>query len=270
MGFLSWLRELLHRNTRNKSAPGVVKARGELAYSYIQQGNYVAARELVSKALDQRDEIRDVATLNWLLELLAWTWTATDQHRQKTEFFSQYLSRYPKDVRAYTLRAGALWYSGELEQAVDDYSTALKLDSNEILARMGRGQVYAECGEYGRAIDDLDFVQENLAQYVTADPSWKAQVQAFSFNGRALAHAGLGDFERAMAEFDQSISLWSDNARVYFNRATVYEKKGYLEKAVADYTLSLQRNLPKLNLLKKKYAEVKVKTLIPQVGHSST
>ena len=55
MGFLSWLRELLHRNTRNKSVPGVVKARGELAYSYIQQGNYVAARELVSKALDQRD-----------------------------------------------------------------------------------------------------------------------------------------------------------------------------------------------------------------------
>jgi len=269
MGFLSWLRELLHRNIRNKSVPEVVKARGELAYSYIQQGDYVAARELVSKALDQRDEIRDVATLNWLLELLAWTWTATDQHRHKAEFFSQYLSRYPKDVRAYTLRAGALWYSGELEQAVDDYSTALKLDSNEILARMGRGQVYAECGEYGRAIDDLDFVQENLAQYATADPSWKAQVQAFSFNGRALAHAGLGDFERAMTEFDQSISLWPDNAWVYFNRATVYEKKGYLEKAVADYMLSLQRNLPRLNVLKKKYAEVKVKTLIPQVGHSS-
>ena len=214
------------------------------------------------KALDQRDEILDLATSNWLLELLAYTWTVTDQYRDKTEFFSKYLSRYPKDVRAYTLRAGALWYSGELEQAVDDYSTALKLDPNEILAHMGRGQVYAECGEYGRAIDDLDFVQENLEQYATADPSWKAQVQAFSFNGRALAHAGLGDFERAMAEFDRSISLWPDNAWVYFNRAAVYEKKGYLEKAVADYKLSLQRNLPKLNLLKRKYAEVKAKTLI--------
>jgi len=261
MGLLR-LRKLLHWNARNQSAPGAVKARGELAYSYIQQGNFVAARELLLKALDQKDEIRDVVTLNWLLELLAWTWTATDQYRDKAEFFTQYLSRYPKEVRAYTLRAGALWYSGEPEQAIDDYSTALKLDPNEILARMGRGQVYAECGEYGRAMDDLDFVQENLDQYATADPSWKAQVQAFSFNGRALAHAGLGDFERALAEFDRSISLWPENAWVYFNRATVYEKKGYLEKAVADYTLSLQRNLPKLSVLKKKYAEVKVKTLI--------
>lgn len=105
------------------------------------------------------------------------------------------------------MRAGALWYSGEPEQALDDYSTALKLDPNEILARMGRGQVYAECGEYGRAIDDLDFVQENLDQYATAHPSWKAQVQAFFFSGRALAHTGLGDFECAMAEFDRSISF---------------------------------------------------------------
>jgi len=108
MGLLSWLRELLHRIARNESVPGAVKARGELACSYIQQGNCVAARELLLKALDQRDEIRDLATLNWLLELLAWTWTATDQYRDKTEFFSHYLSRYPKDVRAYTLRAGAL------------------------------------------------------------------------------------------------------------------------------------------------------------------
>ena len=135
MGLLR-LRKLLHWNARNQSAPGAVKARGELAYSYIQQGNFVAARELLLKALDQKDEIRDVVTLNWLLELLAWTWTATDQYRDKAEFFTQYLSRYPKEVRAYTLRAGALWYSGEPEQAIDDYSTALKLDPNEILARM--------------------------------------------------------------------------------------------------------------------------------------
>jgi tetratricopeptide (TPR) repeat protein len=113
-----------------------------------------------------------------------------------------------------------------------------------------------------RGLNRLDFVQENLDQYATVDPSRKVQVQAFSLNGRALAHAGMGDFERAMAEFDRSISLWPDNAWVYFNRATVYEKKGHLEKAVADYTLSLQKNLPKLNVLKKKYAEVKIKALI--------
>jgi tetratricopeptide (TPR) repeat protein len=262
MGFLNSLREWLRRNAGNSSVPGAAKHRGELACSFIQQGDYLAARELLLKTLEQRNEIRDVAVLNWLLELLAWTWAETGQYRDKTEFFSKYLRLYPNDVRAYTLRAGSLWYSGELRQAIDDYSTALELDPNEILAHMGRGQVLAECGEYARAIDDLDFVHESLEQNTSAEPSWKTQVQAYSFNGRAVAHAGLGDFERAMAEFDRSISLCPDNAWVYFNRAMIYENKGQLEKAKSDYELSLQKNMPKLSVLKRKYAEVKIKTIV--------
>ncbi len=96
----------------------------------------------------------------------------------------------------------------------------------------------------------------------SAEPLWKIQVEAYSFNGRAVAHAGLGDFERAMAEFDRSISLCPDNAWVYFNRAKMYENKGQLEKAKSDYELSLQKNTPKLSVLKRKYAEVKIKTIV--------
>jgi hypothetical protein len=38
--------------------------------------------------------------------------------------------------------------------------------------------------------------------------------------------------------------------------------KGFWKKAVADYARSLQKNLPKLNLLKRKYAGAKVKALV--------
>lgn len=262
MGFLSSLREWLGRNAGNRTVPGAAMHCGELAYSFIQKDDYLAARKLLLKVLEQRNEIRNVAVLNWLLELLACTWTRTEQYRDETAFFSEYLKLYPNDVRAYTLRGGSLWYSGELRQAIDAYSTALKLDPNEILAHVGRGQVLAECGEYARAIDDLDFVHESLEQNTVTDPWRRTQVQAYSFNGRAVAHAGLGDFERAMAEFDRSISLCPDNAWVYFNRAMVYETKGELEKAKSDYTLSLQKNMPKLSLLKRKYAEVKIKTIV--------
>ncbi len=261
MGLLRSLRERLRRDAGNRPVPGAVKRRGELAYSFIQQGECLAAREQLLKALEQRNEIGDVAVLNWLLGLLAQTWTLTEQYRDGTEFFSKYLKLNPNHVRAYTLRAGSLWYSGELRQSIDDYSTALELDPNEIFAHMGRGQVLAECGEYGRAIKDLDFVHESLEQNTTLDPLWRTQIQAYSFNGRAVAHAGLGDFERSMAEFDRSISLCPENAWVYFNRAMVYEKKGCLAKAKSDYTLSLQKTMPKLSVLKRKYAEFKVRTI---------
>jgi tetratricopeptide (TPR) repeat protein len=263
MGLLSWLREWLRRrNEGNSAVPGALRRRGELAYSFIQQGDCLAARELLLKALEQRNEIEDLAVVNWLLELLAWTWTLTEQYRDETEFLSKYLKLHPNDVRAYTLRAGSLWYSGELRQAIDDYSTALALDPNELLAYMGRGQVLAESGEYSRAMDDLDFVLENLEQNIAAPPSWKTEVQAYSLNGRAVAHAGLGDYERAMAEFDRSITLCPENAWAYFNRAMAYEKKGDLAKAMSDYKLSLQKNTPKLSVLKRNYAEVRVKTIV--------
>ena len=41
----------------------------------------------------------------------------------------------------------------------------------------------------------------------------------------------------------------------------VYEKKGCLAKAKSDYTLSLQKTMPKLSVLKRKYAEFKVRTI---------
>ena len=262
MNVLSSLRERLRRKGSVSVVPGSVKRRGELAYSFIEQGDCLTARELLLKTLEQRNEIGDLTVLNWLLELLHWTWILTEQYRDGTEFFSKYIPLYPNDVRAYTLRAGLLWYSGELTQAIDDYSRALELDANDILARMGRGQVFAECGEFSNAINDLNFVNENLEQNAITDASWRSQVKAYSFNGKAVAHAGLGDFERALDEFERSIALCPDNAWVYFNRAMFYENEGSKAEAIADYKLALQKTSPRLSALKRKYAEVKVKAII--------
>jgi tetratricopeptide (TPR) repeat protein len=214
------------------------------------------------KALEHRNEIDDPALVNWLLECLAWTWTATEQYQDKMEFFTNYLTQYPNDVIAYTLRAGALWYAGELRQAIDEYSKALELDPRDILAHMGRGQVFAECGEFGKAIDDLDFALETLQHASTSAVASRTQVEAYCLNGKAFALAGLGDFDRALEEFEQSMSLWPENAWVYFNRAKVYESRGEKTKAIADYKLALTKNTPSLNPLKRKHAEVRLRTLI--------
>lgn len=265
MRLFNSIRKLLRRND-SRHVPGIVKARLNMAYSFIQQGEYLAARQLLLKALEQRNDIQDqdAAALNWSLDLLWWTWTFTEQYRESAEFFSTYLQSHPTDARAYGLRAASLWYSGELQAAKEDYSNALELDPQDILAHMGRGQVFAESGDFSRAIEDMDFVHDNLdnlEQAPVGDPSWKTQLQAYAFSGSAVAHAGMGDFERALSEFDRSIFLCPDNAFVYFNRAMVYENKGRLADAVADYRVSLQKDLPKLTTLKRKYAEVKVKTM---------
>jgi tetratricopeptide (TPR) repeat protein len=166
-------------------------------------------------------------------------------------------------VIAYTLRAGSLWYVGRLPEALDEYSKALELDANHILAYLGRGQAFAECGEFAKAIADLDFVDENLERNGRTDAEWRTQVRAYCLNGKALAHAGLGDFDRAMQEFGQSIALCPENAWVYFNRARVQESKGQRAEARTDYMLALQKATPKLSALKREYAEEKLKRIPP-------
>jgi len=91
MSLLSWIRNVFRLNLPTARA-----------CSLIRRGDFVAARDVLFKVLDRRDEIQDVAFRNKLLELLAWTWTLTDEHRERAVFFSEYLSRYPTDLRAHT------------------------------------------------------------------------------------------------------------------------------------------------------------------------
>jgi hypothetical protein len=107
MRLFALIREWLRRND-SRHVPGIVKSRGNMAYSFIQQGEYLAARDQPLTALERRYDIRDPSVSNWLLELLWWTWTFTEQYRESTEFFSTYVERYPEDARGYSLRASVV------------------------------------------------------------------------------------------------------------------------------------------------------------------
>lgn len=239
-----------------------VSARGRmaLASSFFRQKKYVEAREQFLKLLELRDDIRDPETVNPLLELLWCTWIFADQYREAAEFFSAYINKYPGDIRAYSLRASSFWYMGELQEAIEGYSKALELDPQNILARSGRGQVRAESREFGPALEDLDFAISNFERAQVSE-SVREQIQAYSLSARAFAHADLGDFERALSEFDRSLSIRPDNSFAYFNRAIVYEEKGRIAEALAEYRVSLDKCGPKLPVLKRKYAEFKIQTI---------
>jgi tetratricopeptide (TPR) repeat protein len=243
-----------------RQVPGSIRGRSASAFSFFRQKKYVEAREQLLKLLELRDDIRDPETVNPLLELLWCTWIFVDQYREAADFFSAYIEKYPGDIRAHSLRASSFWYMGELQEAIKGYSKALELDPQNILARSGRGQVLAESRNFGPALEDLDFVIDNFENAQVSE-SVREQIEAYSLSARAFAHAGLGDFERALSEFDLSLSIRPDNSFAYFNRAIVYEEKGRIAEALAEYRVSLDKSRPKLPVLKRKYAEFKVKTI---------
>lgn len=251
----------LLRHLRRRNRQQIVERLVGLAFSRLQGGNYIEARQLLLRALEYKSEIHNPILLEWILTSLSKTWEETEEYQKWTEFFSDFIAENPNQATAYHLRAESHWYGGNLSEAVADYSRALELDPKDVSAFLGRGQVFMECHDFSRALEDLDAALGSIDGVHGADAVWKAAFEAFARNGRAATYAGLGDFGRALEEFGKSIELCPENAWVYYNRAEAYQNHGDRKNAVENYKLALAKKDPKLTLLKRAHAETALSTL---------
>jgi len=264
MKFLPWIMARLSPQRRKaESFNGVYQLLQE-AHAHMQSEEYDKARAPLLQAIRSRDNFNDAQTISYLLMSLGSTWALTEQYEDGIAFFSEYINHYPEDSAAYCARAEALWYAGRFQEAVRDYSLALELKPGDILSLSGRGQVLAEVGENGRAVEDLNLALLALKTVSKPDSSWDKwyeQIEAFVHNGRAFALAGLGESGPAMDEFEVSIRLSPENAWVYHNRAQVYDRAGSREKAHEDYQNALIKKSPALTPNRKAHAQARVREL---------
>jgi tetratricopeptide (TPR) repeat protein len=254
---LRWITNPLARTDDQTKALWELRPTINEAHSLLAAQNYEKAREVLLPAVKLRDRVQDGKTIDWILTSLASTWLFQDRFEEQIAFFADYISHHPNDCAAYRERAAALWYSGKLREAVEDYSHAIKLEPTDLQSRSGRGQVLAELRENEEAIEDLDIALGIVASAPRPNDSWcewKRHTEAFIRNGRAVALAGLRKLQEAMAEFETSISLSPNNAWVYYNRAQVHDHLGDQEKAAADYRMSLAKNGPPLAPLQRERA----------------
>lgn len=249
------------RGNGKHDAEKTVKHLVELAFSLLQGGNYVEAQGLLLRALEYKSEIQNPALLEWILTSLSKTWEETEDYQKWAEFFSAFIAQNPNHALAYNLRAESHWYGGSLRDAIVDYSRALELNPRDASALLGRGQVFMECQDFSRALEDLDAALGSMDNVPGADAAWRVEFEAFARNGRAATFAGLGDFRRALEEFGRSVELCPENAWVFYNLAEAYQNQGDRRNAVENYKLALVKNKPKLTLRKRARAENAVKTL---------
>jgi hypothetical protein len=85
--------------------------------------------------------------------------------------------------------------------------------------------------------------------FITALLSCAVCIEMFAQNMEAMttldrgwAYFNNGDYDKAIADFDQAIRLYPNYVQAYINRGITYEKKGDYDRAIADYELVLQIN----------------------------
>lgn len=137
------------------------------------------------------------------------------------------------------------WYAGDLITAYAALSTALERDYPRSRVLHARGQVLAELGRYGEAI-------EELTEALTFARSDFSNAQLCS--ARAFSVGMSGDLDAALGEFAAAELIIPDSAWLHFWRASCQKHHGQTIEAQAGLKRALAASAVPLNRPKREQA----------------
>ena len=170
---------------------------------------------------------------------------AAGRHFEKA--IADFYKRIRLDPRAsdYCDRANAWSGMKEYGKAIAEYNEAIRLAPDSPYAYDGRAAVWSEKKEYDKAINDYNHAIRLYSAVVQAlhDLSGSTGVSIQPFESLlANAHCSRGaawlakkEYDKALADFAESVRLNPRLPTAYACRGAVWQFKGEYSKALADY-----------------------------------
>jgi tetratricopeptide (TPR) repeat protein len=163
---------------------------------------------------------------------------AADDYAEALKHYDAVLDTKDPDAVDLARRAASLAGLGQTEQALADYTEAIRRDPKGSLALLGRGVLLATRKRaYARAIEDFDRI-------LGFDPG---SVDALVARGSALAQ--LGRSADALADLDRAIALAPDDAQARVERGVVRARLGDFNLALRDFDAALKLDPRSFNAL---------------------
>ena len=141
----------------------------------------------------------------------------------------------PLAEREHNISAETYYYRGNTkhdigfyQNAISDYSKAIRLKPDFVEAYHNRGYTKAALGQYSEAITDYDIATK-------LEPN-----DAIIYYNCGVAKAALGQYPNALTDFDTTIKLESDFMEAYYNRAVVKGVLGQHSDALTDYNIAIK------------------------------
>src|SRR5207249_2850599 len=115
----------------------------------------------------------------------------------------------------------------EDERAIQDYASAIRLNSRFAAAYNDRGVAHDRRGEYDRALADFE-------QAIRLAPS------AVTFFNRGNAYLGKSQYDHAIDDYNQAIRLKANFTAAFDNRCWARAVVGILRQALVDCNQALR------------------------------
>jgi tetratricopeptide (TPR) repeat protein len=116
------------------------------------------------------------------------------------------------------------------DPAIRELGRKLELNPNDAATYYRRGQLFAQLGDFQRAIEDFD-------QTLRLNPK-----DAEALNNRCWARALVGELQSALRDCDQALQIRPRYVDALDSRGFVSLKLGQPSKAIADYDLAIRIN----------------------------
>lgn len=145
--------------------------------------------------------------------------------------FTDSIGAYPQDPYGYINRATLFEYTERYDEALADYERASATDPNLGHPHYRRGAIFFNQGDYASAPAEYD------------EASRKAPEQPYYHAARCEGRAAAGaDWETARAACEEAIRIAEQDAYVYFSRGFFRFRQGDYAGALADFSISVERN----------------------------
>lgn len=150
-------------------------------------------------------------------------------------------------VEALLNRGRAYGRVREFDRAIADFEEAVRLDPQNAILLMGRGDAYRARSRPRRVMTVEEARQAEEASRPWLDRAIADYSQAIRlkpsvnlFLRRGNAYVSIGEYDRVLPDFDEAIRLDPNNAEALMYRAGLYQFRGDYPRSIADYDQAIR------------------------------
>ncbi|MEZ7893032.1 MAG: tetratricopeptide repeat protein [Candidatus Wallbacteria bacterium] len=160
------------------------------------------------------------------------------------QYYDKAIELNPAALQIYYDRGNSYQAKKDYENAINDYSEAIKLkiDSPEMNSTYSevynnRGYSYYQKEKYDDAINDFTEAIKLNPKYAEAYYN-----RGIAYNMKKNKNNSAADYENALKDFGSAITLKPDYYEAYYRRGNAYMDKGANDAAIKDYSKAIEIN----------------------------